>query len=520
MAKDVKKGFLVQGGILALAGILVRVIGMLYRIPVVNIIGSDGNGIYSAAFNVYNIILVLSSYGLPMAVSKLVSARLAKKEYKAAWKLTITALKVSLVTGGLACLFLFFGSNWIENALYPGVTGMAIPLRVLAPTVFIVAVLGVFRGFAQGHGMMTPTAVSQIVEQIVNAGVSIGAGYLLMQAYANSGNAPAYGAAGSTLGTCLGAGAALLFFLFLFLKSRKKIMANVATDEHAAPDTESMVKLIILTMIPIILGQTFNNINNVIDDILFNNTAIATMSSEMVKKQMGNYATSYILLLSIPQGIASAMSASLLPSIVRSYTNHDYRSVRRKLRSTIRLNMLIAIPCFIGLTTLGKPVIQILFSKYNANEGDMMLKIGAAAVIFFTLQTVTTSALQGIDQLMLPVKHSVYALIVHVVLVVGLLRFTNLGIYSLVIGTMTFPLMVMILNLYQLRKRIHYRQEIVKTFIVPFICAGIMGVCITFAYNAMVSWTGIRIVALGVAMVVAFITYFVPLVVLKELKLY
>ena len=176
MSQDNKRNFILHGSILAMAGIFVRIIGMVYRIPVLNIIGSEGNGIYVTAYNVYNIILVLSSYGLPMAVSKLISARFTKRRYKNAAKVLRCSLTVGAFTGGVAALLVYFGADFIENVIYGGgVPGLAIPLRVLAPTIFIVALLGVLRGFFQGQGTMIPTAVSQIIEQLVNAGVSIAA---------------------------------------------------------------------------------------------------------------------------------------------------------------------------------------------------------------------------------------------------------------------------------------------------------------------------------------------------------
>ena len=137
MAESRKNKFIIHGGILAMAGIIVRIIGMFYRIPLMNIIGSEGNGIYSVAYNIYNIMLVLSSYGLPMAVSKLISAKFVRKQYKNAGKIIRCSLVVSVCTGGLAALLLFFGANSIEK-LYKGVDGLAIPLRVLAPTIFLV----------------------------------------------------------------------------------------------------------------------------------------------------------------------------------------------------------------------------------------------------------------------------------------------------------------------------------------------------------------------------------------------
>ena len=159
------KNIIMHGGILAMAGVFVRIIGLVYRIPMVNIIGAEANGIYGAAFNVYNIMLVLSSYGLPMAVSKLISGRLANHRYRDARKIFISSVTVSICTGGTAAFILYFGANFIEKHFYSAYSGIALPLRVLAPTIFIVSVLGVLRGFYQGQGTTIPTAISQLFER-------------------------------------------------------------------------------------------------------------------------------------------------------------------------------------------------------------------------------------------------------------------------------------------------------------------------------------------------------------------
>ena len=139
-------GFLKQGSILAVASIMVRVIGMIYRIPMANIIGDEGNGIYSAAYEIYNILLIISSYGMPMAVSKMVSARCAQKRYKNAYKIFRYSMLVSVITGGSAALFVYFGAEWLEHQFFSKYNGVAIPLKILAPTIFIVAVMGTLRG--------------------------------------------------------------------------------------------------------------------------------------------------------------------------------------------------------------------------------------------------------------------------------------------------------------------------------------------------------------------------------------
>ena len=211
-------------------------------------------------------------------------------------------------------------------------------------------------------------------------------------------------------------------------------------------------------MIPIILGQTFYQISAVIDDMMFSNMMIGTDITKSITTDMGNFNSSYSLLIGIPQGVASAMSASMLPSIVASYTQGEIGAVRKKIKETLKTNMFIAIPSFVGLFVLGKPIIQLLFARYDSTQGGMMLKIGAIAVVFYTLSTVTSSALQGIDEMSTPVKHSCISLVVHIILVFVLLKFSRLGIYAIVIGNASFPIIIFILNIISLYRHIGYRM--------------------------------------------------------------
>ncbi len=151
--------YLKQGGVLAFASLLVRFIGMVYRIPMSNILGEKGNGIYAVAFEIYDVILIISSYSLPLALSKIISAQQAKRQHRNTGKTFRVAMVFAIISGGIFCLLLLFGAEFIEKNIYPEYEGVQIPLRVLAPTVFIVALLGVFRGFFQGKKTMMPKAV-------------------------------------------------------------------------------------------------------------------------------------------------------------------------------------------------------------------------------------------------------------------------------------------------------------------------------------------------------------------------
>ena len=433
-----------------------------------------------------------------------------------------TALLLSLCTGGAAALLIFFGADFLENVVYAGsYPGVSMPLRVLAPTVLIVAALGVFRGFFQGHGTMIPTAVSQLAEQVVNAIVSVLAGYLLVKAYKGASDVAAYGAAGGTLGTAMGAFTALLFVGFVYMVYRPTFTRKMNHDRWGATETTAeLCRLIALTAIPIMIGQTFYQISAAIDDIMYANImkSIGT-ASDVISKTNGNYNSSYIKLINLPMGVASAMSSSMLPSVVASYAQGKINDIRSKIEATIKINMMIAIPSFIGLTMLGAPIIQLLFPRYNSAEGAMMLKIGAIAVVFYTMSTVTSSALQGIDRINSPVRHSFISLIVHIDLTWGLLKFTRLGIYALVIGSASFPVIIFILNLIELYNEIGYRQEIKITYVVPLICSVVMGIAAWLTYRLFHVFAG-NTVSLLAALMIAAVVYFGQLYVCRKKGIY
>ncbi len=175
-----KENFVIQGTILAAAGIIVRLIGILYRVPMTNIIGDEGMGYYSTAFNVYNIMLILSSYSLPLAVSKMVAARLAKGQYRNMNRVLRAALVYATVVGGLACFITWNFAGFFATTLF-NTPFCVYALRTLAPTIWIMAYLGVLRGYFQGHGTMIPTAISQILEQVINAIISVVAASVLFK---------------------------------------------------------------------------------------------------------------------------------------------------------------------------------------------------------------------------------------------------------------------------------------------------------------------------------------------------
>lgn len=512
-AKRKSSNFLVQGSILAVASILSRLIGLMYRVPLNNIIEDEGMGYYSYAYYIYNLALIISSYSLPLAVSKLVAARTIKKEYKNAYRIFLCAMSFAFVAGLLVSLLLYFGADFFATVISND-PRVAIPLRVLAPTIFVFAIMGVLRGFYQGKNTMIPTSVSQLIEQIVNAIVSLVAAYYLMRAYSASEDMAAYGASGATLGTLSGTVVSLLFLGLVFILYRPVLKKQMKRDpdENQESRRELFVALLI-TIFPVILGQTVYQLSGILDGSLFGHIMSSKNYDEAWRSSMfGIYSNKYNLLINVPVSIASAMAVAIIPSIVSSFSRKLIIDVKNKVHAAIKLNMLIAIPSAVGMAVLASPILKLLFRDSRDLPANL-IRFGSVAIIFFALSTITNAVLQGINKMNVPVIHSAISLGIHIVLLFILLKFTNLEVYALVIGNVTFSLLVCILNWRAVAKYLNYKQELLTTFIIPTACSLVMGVCTYLTYKGIYYVIESNALATVISLMVSIIVYGVLLLV-------
>lgn len=516
MSKEKKNTLIVQGSILALAGIITKMIGFVYRIPMANLLGEEGNGIYSVAFGIYNIALTLSSYSLPLAVSKLVAYRLAKKEHKNAYRVFTNALIFAVVVGATAAAVLFFGAGLLEQ--FYERPGLARPLRVLAPTTFVVALLGVFRGYFQGKNNMVPTAISQIVEQFVNAIVSVAAAYQFIKVYEGAEDVAAYGAEGGTFGTLGGALAALFFFIFLFFMYRKSAAIHNRRDHSEQESIAHIYKILILTIIPVILSQTIYQIGYTIDDFIFGNVMKSNgFEKRVISSLQGVFNTQYSQLVNLPVAIATAMAVSTIPNMVQSYYEDGMSGIHKKIDGVIKLNMVIAIPSAVGLAVLARPIISLLFPSLVTyrNLACNLLMFGSFAVVFYAMSTITTAILQANNRMGRPVIHCAISLSIHIMIVYGLLKGTDLGVYALLIGNVTFPLIVCLLNMKAVSECLEYRWKGREMLLKPFLASLLMGVAAYASYRGVLYFTKSMLLGFVLALIVAVIVYLKMLMVFR-----
>lgn len=477
-----ESNFVVQGSILAVAGIIVRLIGILYRVPMTNIIGDEGMGYYSTAFNVYNIMLILSSYSLPLAVSKMVSARMAKGQYRNAVRVLKAALVYATVVGGIACFITWNFADFFATTAF-NTPFCVYALKTLAPTIWIMAYLGVLRGFFQGHGTMIPTAISQIFEQVINAVISVVAAGVLFKigldsnrVYNTTGYPQAFGAAGGTIGTGAGALAALLFMLLLFsiywpvVKRRKRRDRSRRTDSYG-----DISVTFLFTVVPVIISSAVYNINAVVDNSIMAYGMEALGRGKEFLSLWGIYNNKYMLLVHVPLAMANSLSSSLIPSLSGAVARKEKGAVIAKTSLAIRFAMLIAIPSAVGLTVLSAPINNLLFKSGDNTEAIRMLITGSAAVIFLSMSTVTNAILQGINHMNVPVRNAFISLILHIGVLYLMLMVFKMGIYSMVFANIAFAVFMCILNAIAIRRYLNYRQEIVKTFLLPAVASAFMG---------------------------------------------
>ncbi len=521
--KKNSSNLLVQGSILAMASIVSRIIGLIYRIPLTAIIGDVGNDYYGCAFEIYNILLIISSYSLPLAVSKLVSAGVTKGRKKNVYRILKCAFLFALISGAVAGCILFFGAEFITaNIMKTPYSVFAV--KVLAPTLLVVAILGVIRGYFQGLGTMMPSAVSQVLEQIVNAVVSVWAAYVLFsygtKVGAILGNpdnyAAAYGAMGGTIGTGAGAVVALLFVGFVYLIYMRVYKQQMKRSREREVDSYRYTfHILIMTVIPVLLSTTIYNCSSIIDQILFKHIANAQgYDAGQISIWWGKYSGKYRTLINVPISIASALAASSVPSLTAAFSEGKDKLVRAQMQSAIHYIMVIAFPCTVGMAVLASPILQLLFQD-DSKLAAQMLQVGAVSILFFSLSTLSNGLLQGVNRMKEPVKNAVIALAAHLVLLCVMMYQLKWNIYAVIYANAAFGLFMCLLNAHSIKKYSGYRQELKKTFVIPLAASAGMGVVVWLLYFLLEKAFHNNIVGTIAGILVGAFVYFALLLLLR-----
>lgn len=516
MSKENGNTLVRNASFLMMATLISRVIGLLYKSPLSTVVGNVGMGYFGYANNVYVILLLVSSYSIPMAVSKVISERLALKQFRNAQKVFHGALIYASVVGGAAALVALFLGKYLlpvnqQEAL--------LALRMLAPTIFLSAILGVFRGFFQAHNTMLPTSMSQIIEQIAHAIVSVGAAWLLIRSFGTDDTSKAiYGAAGGTLGTGAGVAVGLLFMIVVYAMNRKAILKKVKKDKHEREESMgSVLKLIFMMVTPIIFNTFVYNASSYLDSKIFSDIlALKKMNSAAVSGQWGEYSNYYISMINIPLALSSATSSAMMPEISSRYITKDYEGANRKINEGVQLTMFLCIPAAVGLSVLAFPIMKLLFPKSSDLSG-MLLAIGSVSVIFSALSTITNGVLQAIGQAKIPLRNSAISLVLNVLTVtLGSYFAPQFGVFNVLLASIVFAVCMCVLNALSLKKYLGHKNDFVNGYGKPLLASVGMGLVAWIVYYGMYIFVPIKILCLGVSVILAVLVYMILYVIVTK----
>lgn len=395
-----KQRSLVGGiSILGIAGLICKVVGVLYLIPLANLIGSHGLGVYNQIFPSYNLMLAISSAGIPVAISRMVASRVARGEVRNPNRVFRAALVVLGVLGLVSTLLmLLFSGDFARATDTPeSVHGFL----MIAPSLLLVCVMSAFRGYMQGQRRMWPTAISQLIEQVGKVGVALPLAHYYMQ----RGGYP-LGVAGALLGTSLAEAAALLYMAVDYFWARPGLQGGIALDDRPVEGYRAITRELVFTAVPITIGAIIVPLAGTVDSFMLVRLMKAYLPEQTALSYYGIYAGLVISLINVPTALAMAMSSNLVPSISARRAAGDQEGVRRDAAAGLRLAVVIGLPSSVGMSLLAEPILTLLFhSRYSAAElhlGGQLLSISALTIVVFTLVQSTSGILQGLYRQRIP----------------------------------------------------------------------------------------------------------------------
>ena len=532
--------------ILAVGILVVKLIGMFYKIPLLNIIGEQGSADFNNAYNIYSVLLTISTAGLPVAVSKLVSEADALGRRNQVRRTFRLALALFLILGVLSFLVMFFGSEQLAGLMNDS---MAAPgIRALAPAVICVGCLSAFRGYAQGHGNMTPTAVSQIIEALCKLTVGLGLAYWLVGHGADASHAAAGAITGVTVGTIV----ALAYMLmnFLITRSQEPQLADDRPDEPstilkhllmiAVPITisSSMVGIVTVIDTSLVQGQlqrallenqdTWNLYGNFVDftsleealsawqAALPDGSAVSmslldqyAAQAEALRDQQsaltdlqsaslelhaalenisrtlyGNYSGA-LNIYNLPTSLMAAVTAAVIPAVSGALARRDRRGAGRITGSALRISALAACPMAVGLFVLGEPIMALIFPNLNPQLAGPLLSTLGLATLFVCMMLVCNSVLQAHGFVSLPVIIMVAGGVVKIITNYNVVIQPTIGIYGAPMGNILCFALCMTLDLVVMSRVLPRRPRYIQVFAKPLAASALMGLGAWAVYGLM-----------------------------------
>lgn len=505
-----KDGFM--KGVLALmfSQVLIKILGLISKIFLTNKegFGDVGNGIYGSGYQIYAMLLTISSIGVPNAISKLISEKVAVDDYKGAHRI----FRISLITFGLigltGTLVLFFGAAAIANSIE--VPEATLSLQVLSPSITFVTIASVLRGYFNGLDKVSITAKSQTLEQVFKTLITILAVEFIGM---GTGLNTTLMAAGANLATTLSVILSFLYILIYYRSFRKIVMPKIKqTINYKYDRVKKVVKSILIVSIPITLSAIMSTLSKIVDIVTVVKGLKTFLPDAVAKAQYGILAGKVDTLATLPLSFNIAFATALVPSVAGLLAKGDSKVAGKRISLSLLITMIIGLPCTFGMMVFAQPILDLLFP--NAPEGGFLLQIFSLTIIFAVLMQTTNGALQGLGRIIVPAVTSFIGVMLKLILNLILVPNPKFGVNGAAIASVVNNFFAFLLSFIILRKTIKLNLGFVKFIVKPVVATIAMCVCSYYLYTILLCIIPAKLATI-LAIIIAVIIYLVMVVILK-----
>ncbi|ADL11645.1 stage V sporulation protein B [Acetohalobium arabaticum] len=474
MAENRKQGFLQGALILTIAAFISKAMGLVYRILLTRLIGKEGIGLYQMAYPIYTIILVISRSGIPVAISKLVAEKVAEDNRKSAYRIFRVALSISFILGLVFSAGLIIAAKPLAQNVLRDARAFYSVLAI-APAVFFVSIMASYRGFFQGLQTMTPTAISQVVEQLVRMSTMLLLAYLLLS------KGVEFAAGGAAFGAVTGAVAGLTVLLYIYYKNKQEVDEFAVSGPGDNLPVHRILQRLASLAIPVTLGALVLPLMQFIDATLIPwRLQVAGFSISEATGLYGNFAGMAMVLVNFPTIITVSLAASLVPTISEAFSLGEDRLIKIRTQSALRLTVFICLPAAAGLFLLATPLSQMLFAQ---PEAGIPLRYVSWGVIFVCLQQTSSSILQGIGKTVIPARNLFLGGALNAVLNYFLTAIPSIGIRGAAVATASGFCLAALLNLLSIALLIGYDYNYRDMLLKPILAVVVMSLLVKLSYS-------------------------------------
>jgi len=481
MTRLSKDTFIRGALILTVAGIVVKIIGSVNRILISRLLGGEGVGLYQMAYPIYLLALSISSAGIPVAISIIVAEKIARNDYRGANRVFRTSLGVMAVTGLLFTFLLYYGAGWLIEHNFVRDHRAYWAIAALAPAIFFVTVLSSYRGYFQGLQMMTPTAVSQIFEQLVRVITMIAFAYILLP------RGLEFAAAGASFGAGPGAAVGLLVLLYFYWRHKPGFKHQMEIQPQIIQESAfSIIGRILKLALPVSLANIMLPVVSNIDLLIVPARLEAAGYTVEQSTELFGYLTGMAVpLVNLATILTASLAASLVPAISEAFTLGDKQRIYQRTATAMRISNLITIPCFVGMWLLATPISLMLYGTPNAG---LPIAILAAGIVLLGIHQVTTGVLQGLGHTAIPVINLAISAVVKIIMNWVLTAIPALGIMGAAWATVADFGVAALLNMFFVYRYVGFSLNVKDTF-KAVIASVVMGAVVLLSYDAIMSHT-------------------------------